>query len=508
MSAPARLSAEARRRLADEITRRSLGAFHAAAFRIHHGNEALAPGPHIDAMVHVLERLARGDLKRLIITLPPRHGKSELVSCAFPAWILGHDPTAKVTIVSYGLELAGPLVDKARTVVKDPSYMRLFPASVIKRGKDRSDHFEVSGGGGVRAASKGGAMTGLGTHFMIVDDFHKAGESLSAVERANAIETFRTTFFNRFENLTDSRIVIVQQRIHEDDLPGWALRTGNWHHLNLPAYAEQDEDIPLPRGAIWHRRKGDVLAPALASAEYLEEMKLMMGPRHFGAQFQQNPIVSDGGLVDLNWFGQYEGRLPRNFFHKIVQSWDPAITERMTSDYSVGMTWGFRDGKWYLLDVIRVQYAFTKLTERMLAWHRQWRADALLIEGASIGHALYDQAREARLPGIIRCPTPRGSKLDRFAGITMQLQTGDFLLPASADWLPALRSELLAFPDGRNDDQVDALTQFCEFAFQTQSWVNERFDERGRRIRPNRPPRTSRYYNGNVPSEGSWEPNS
>jgi predicted phage terminase large subunit-like protein len=504
MTDPFALSPAGKRALYREVVRRSLGAFHIEAFRMLHGGEPLVPGQHIDAMVHVLEQLALGDIKRLVINLPPRHGKSELISGSFAAWVLGNDPKAKVTIVSYGDALSIPLVDKARSIVRNARYRQFFPETVIKRGKDRSDHFEVTGGGGVRAASKNGAMTGLGTHFMIVDDFHKAGESLSPVERERAIQTFQATFFNRFDNLADGRLVIVQQRIHEDDLPGWALRTGEWPHLNLPAIAEQDEDIPLSRGAVWHRRKGDVLAPVLAPREYLEEQRMMMGPRNFGAQFQQNPIVADGGLIDLNWFDQYDERPPRSFFHKVVQSWDPAITERITADYSVGMTWGFRDGRWYLLDLIRIQAAFTKLTERVVAWHKQWRADALVIEGASIGIALYDQIKAAKLPGVLRCPTPQGSKLDRLAGHTVQLQTGDFLLPASADWLPALRHELLAFPDGRNDDQVDALTQFLEFAFGNRAWVEQQFDSSGRRIRGHRPQRQSRFYGGDIPSSQSW----
>jgi hypothetical protein len=370
-----------RAQLYDELLRRSLRDFHGEAFSMLHGGAPLAPGPHIDAMVHRLEQLARGDIKRLVITLPPRHGKSELVSGSFPAWILGNDPATKLTIVSYGMELSVPLADKARGIVKHDRYQRLFPGTRLKRGKDRSEYFETTKGGSVRAASKTGAMTGLGTHFLIVDDFHKANESLSVVEREKAIDTFRTTFLNRFDNLADSRIVIVQQRIHEDDLAGWAISTGQWVHLNLPAYAEQDELIELPRGKTWQRRKGDVLAPALAPREFLEEMRISMGARPFGAQFQQNPIVADGGLVDRNWFGQYDERPERNFFHKVVQSWDPAITDRATSDYSVGMTWGYRDGTWYLLDLIRVQYTFTRLTERVIAWHKQWKADALIIEG-------------------------------------------------------------------------------------------------------------------------------
>ena len=506
MSSLGRLSPTARRHLAAEMTRRSLGLFHERAFQILH-SEPITPGRHLDAMVHVLQQLASGEIKRALITLPPRHGKSELVSGSFPAWILGNDPKAKVTVVSYGQDLSEPLVDNARKILKHPSYARLFPGSTITAGKDRRDYSQIAGGGSIRAVSRAGVMTGLGTHFLIADDFHKAGESLSPVEREKAIETFKSTFINRFDNLNDSRIVIVMQRIHEDDLAGWALRTGGWHHLNLPAIAEQDEVIALPQGKTWHRRKDEVLAPALISREYIEGQKREMGPRYFGAQYQQNPIVADGGQIDMTWFGQYDERPPRIFFHKIVQSIDCAATDHARSDYSVGHTWGFRDGSWYLLDVFRVQANFTDLTDRVIAWHRQWRTDALIIEAASIGQALYDQVKRAKLPGIIRAPTPRLSKPDRLAACTVQLKSGCFWLPSSAEWLPALRHELIAFPDGRNDDHVDALTQFIDFAFHEERWVNTEYDERGRRTRTVRPERRrSRYYDGDAPSIGLRKP--
>lgn len=502
MTSIAGLSPLARRKLSREVNRRSLGHFHAEAFRMLHGRPIM-PGQHIDAMVHVLEQLASGKIRRLIITLPPRHGKSELVSAAFPAWILSNDPSAKITIASYGIDLSVDLLNKARTIVKNERYRKQFPEVVIRKGQDRADHFVVAGGGGVRATSKAGAMTGLGTHFLIVDDFHKANESLSPVERDNAIQTFRSTFLNRFDNLNDSRVVIVMQRLHEDDLVGWALRSGGWYHLNLPAYAVQDDNIPLPRSRTWHRRKGEVLAPSLISAEELERKRAEMGERQFGAQFQQDPTVAEGALIDWNWFGQYAERPPRSFFHKIVQSLDPAATDRAQSDYSAGLTWGFRDGEWYLLDLFRLQIAFNELTDRMLAWHRRWKADALIIEGASIGIALFEQARRAGLPGIIRAPVPRLSKQDRLAKASVQLQSGNFLLPAAAPWLEDFRRELLAFPDGRNDDQVDALSQFVEFAFRSDNWVNTEY-ENGRRLRVPRRQKQPRYYDGDIPSRESW----
>ncbi|OYZ86408.1 MAG: hypothetical protein B7Y00_06465 [Sphingomonadales bacterium 17-56-6] len=324
------------------------------------------------------------------------------------------------------------------------------------------------------------------------------------VERESAILTFKSTFFSRFDNLADGRIIIVQQRLHEDDLVGWALRHGDWHHLNLPAVAEEDQSIALPRGKIWHRKKGDLLAPNRVPLSYLEEQKLIMGNRLYNAQYQQNPAVAEGSLIDMQWFGQYDETPKRSFFHKIVQSWDPAATDHITSDYSVGMTWGFRDGQWYLLDLIRIKAGFNDVLERTIAWHRRWKADSLIIEGASIGYALYEQVKKAKLPGIIRCPTPRFSKQDRLAGRTAQLATGDYLLPASAPWLPAFRHELLAFPDGRNDDQVDAMVQFLEFVFSSSQWVERQYDSTGRPIRPLRPERRPRYYDGEAPSRGSW----
>ena len=391
--------------------------------------------------------------------------------------------------------------------MKDPEYHRLFPATRIERGKDTSEFFATTKGGSVRAVSKDGAVTGLGTHFLIVDDFHKADDSNSPGELESAVEAFKSSFVNRFDNLADSRMVIVQQRLHESDLVGWAVRTGQWHQLLLPAYAEQNEVIPLSRGRVWNRTKGDVLAPKLMPASAIEEARANMGPRYFNAQFQGNPVSADGATIDLNWFGQYDEDHPRRFFHKMVQSWDPAISDRLTADYSVGQTWGFRDGRWYLLDLIRIQVTFNKLCDQICAWHNRWKADVLLIEGGSYGEAIWDVCKKKRrLPGKILAPTPGNvSKEDRLAAQTVLLETGDFLLPASAPWLPALRHELLAFPQGRNDDQVDAMVQFLQFVNGNTRWIQTEYDAKGRPIRrPRPPPRSPRYYDGDAPSSGSW----
>ncbi|MXO72987.1 hypothetical protein GRI99_15260 [Altererythrobacter buctensis] len=150
----------------------------------------------------------------------------------------------------------------------------------------------------------------------------------------------------------------------------------------------------------------------------LEERRLALGNRSYSAQYQNNPIVADGGCFRSAHFGQYSEAQPRDQFHRIVLSMDMASTDRSTSDYSVCMTWGYLPPNWYLLDVYRAKPAFPELVERTISLHRRWKADALTIEAASSGHALYQQVKRARLPGMVVSPTPRGSKLDRADAIT------------------------------------------------------------------------------------------
>ena len=494
-----------RRALQNELMRRSLGDFHRAAFGMLHSGEHPVMGLHTEAMIHALTRLARGEIKRLIITLPPRHGKSELVSGSYASWLLGHDPSAKVTVASYGMELSEPLVQLSRKIIRHPRYQRLFPGTTVVGRRDRSGYFATTAEGSVRAASRNGAMTGLGTHYLIVDDWMKTAEILSAVEREKAIETFRSTFLTRFDNLVDGRIVIVQQRLHEEDLVGWALEHGDWHHLNLPGIAVQDQEIQLPRGRAWHRKRGDLLCPALASQEVYDFWRNTMTSGDYEAQIQQDPGSAGGGHVDWGWFGSYQESPPRNFFEKVVQSIDAAASDASSKgSWSVGMTWGYRDPYWYLLDLFRVKDNLDELLDRVLSWHRRWEADALVIEYASNGIPLYQFVKAARLPGILRAPQPTLSKTVRLDAAAVHLRTGKFLLPASAEWLPALRRELLGFPNASSDDQVDALSQFIGFVFESRGWVETKYNADGRRLTVKRCERKPRYYGGDVPSAGSW----
>ncbi|ATE66199.1 phage terminase large subunit [Rhizorhabdus dicambivorans] len=473
------------RAIADELNRRSLLYYHKnLGFPVLHGGQPPVMAPYIEAICYVLQELAEGRIKRLIITVPPRHGKSEITAASFGSWMFGQDPSLKIMLASYGIELSGPQVANAKAIIASDRFRRIFPRTRIKRGMNRADVFGTTAGGEFRAVSQGGAATGFGADILIVDDLSKADEALTFAGREKAITFYRNSLPSRFDNPADGRVIVIQQRLHEEDLVGFLLDVGGFYHLNLPAMAEFDEVIPLSGGREWYRRKGDLLDPIRFPQSYLDHQRLLMGNRFYAAQYQQDPIASDGSLIKWAWFGQYSRVKNRSYYLKIVQSWDPAITERIHSDYSVGQTWGYRDGKWYLLDLIRAKLEYPRLRERVLEWHRQWRADALLIEGVSIGLSLAQDMRREMLPGKIVSETPRGSKQDRLASRSAQLETGDYLLPEAAPWLADFRRELLAFPDGRHDDQVDAMVQFLEFVYDRPSWVRATYGPDGRRTDP------------------------
>lgn len=387
---PTRIGSAPRRSVIDEAARRSLPDFYAAAYKMVYPNKPVPTNKYIFAMLHQIEELVTGDLRRLVNNIPPRHGKTEFGTIMLAAWILGRDPSAKIFVVSYGLELSEGITRKIRQLMEHPDYKRIFPGTRLKVGHNRGDHFVTTQGGECMACSQDSGITGFGAHYMLIDDFQKADDALSPLERENAILTFKNTLMSRFDDLAQSRILINQQRLHFDDLSGHAIRLG-WRQLKMAAVAEEDEEYPMPGGGVWRRKKGHVLDPIRMPQHVLDEQKLAMGFRAYSAQFQQNPDVSDSCLIDWNWCGEYDEEPPRNKLLLAVQSIDPALTERLDADYSVGMTWGWDGEDWYMLELFREQIGFNLLLDRLVSWHGRWKADVMIIEGGSIGTALFDQ---------------------------------------------------------------------------------------------------------------------
>src|ERR1700687_5876274 len=229
--------------------------------------ETIAPGEvyqhnwHIEAMALQLQRCIDGGVTRLIMTVPPRSLKSICASVAFPAWILAHDPSARIICISYSADLAARHARDCRRIMESEWYRRLFPATRISREKNSEMEFVTTAQGYRYSTAIGGTLTGRGANYSIVDDSLKADEAMSDVYRPGVNESYSRTIYSRLDDKSKDRIIIVQQRLHVDDLVGHVLQRGTWAHLNLPAIAEKDEEIPIGRGRFHMRKIGDVLHP-------------------------------------------------------------------------------------------------------------------------------------------------------------------------------------------------------------------------------------------------------
>jgi len=264
---------------------------------------------HVDAIAHALEDVASGVTGRLIVTLPPRSLKSISASVAFPAWLLGCNPRLNIVAVSYAEALAEKLALDCMKIIEAPWYRDIFPMVRIARGRGARSDFATTLGGGRYSTSVGGSLTGRGGDIILIDDPHKPEDAASEVKRKSVLDWYRSTLLSRLNDPVYGPIVLIQQRVHEEDLAGFLLDQGGWQHLDLPAIAEQEATIDLgSRGAV-QRREGDLLHPERLPMSLLQLRRTELGSYVFAAQYQQRPAPLDGGIVKWSWFKTYE-RLP------------------------------------------------------------------------------------------------------------------------------------------------------------------------------------------------------
>jgi predicted phage terminase large subunit-like protein len=447
---------------------------------LHPGQPPLKEAWYLQAICHELMRVWRGEEKRSVILVPPRHLKSITVSVAYSAWLLGHDASMKIMVATYGEDLSRQHASHARTIMESDWYKRLFPQTRLSKRNNRTIEFHTTAGGCRRAVSVDGAITGLGADVIIIDDCMKAEDARSQVKRDNLRNWFNNTLLTRLNNKADAKIISIQQRLHEDDLPAYLIEKG-YNVLCLPAIAEKDEQIPIGEGESHLRKVSDLLNPERENEEVLQQLRREMGPVTFNAQYQQDPVVPEGNLIRIEWFGTYDAPPERHEFLKVVQSWDTAMSSAPTSDWSVGTTWGFHreEFKWYLLDVHRERLDYPDLKRAIVRLERKWKADRVLIEDAGSGKSLWQEFRAGgELVPVMR--KPKGDKEERFNGCLAEVEAGQFLLPVEAPWLEAFKSELKAFPQGKHDDQVDSFSQFVRWQLRRWKYLLEERNEKGR----------------------------
>lgn len=424
---------------------------------------------HLEAIAHHLNNCMNGKTRRLIVTLPPRSLKSLFCSVAFPAFVLGYQPSKKIVCVSYSAELAGENARLCRDVMELEWYRRIFPKTRLDRRRTADFDFKTTARGGRLATSPGGSLTGRGGSLIIIDDPIKADEVASDVRRHNVIQWFKETLITRLDDKRTDVIIVVMQRLHVDDLAGVLLESGDWTHLNLSAIAQADELIPIGDGAVHMRRKGELLHPEREGLVELKELEKTLGPRMFAAQYLQAPVAPDGTILRWSWF-QFVDELPERLpTDEIVQSWDTANKAGLTNDYSACTTWLVRDKTYFLLDVFRARLEFPELKRRVIEHARIWRADRLVIEDAASGQSLLQELTE-RPAGATWWAEPIRFDKDKVLRAETQavaIENRQVFLPRNAPWLDDLRQEIRNFPRGPHDDQVDSISQFL-------AWVRTR----------------------------------
>jgi predicted phage terminase large subunit-like protein len=442
----------------DAILRSDFNAFIQKAFATISPGDAFAGNWHIEAMAHELNKLMHNENRHLIITIPPRHLKSICTSVALPAYMLGRDPTKRIICVSYSQELAVKHANDCRIVMNSEWYRRAFPRTRIDPAKNTETEFMTTERGFRLSTSVGGTLTGRGGDLVIIDDPIKPADAMSDTTRQRLFDWYGTTLLSRLDDKENGAIILVMQRLHVGDLAGHLLEGGGWRHLNLPAIAEIEQSVEIAPGRFHTRKVGDLLHPARESRLTLDAMKVAMGSATFSAQYQQSPIPPGGHMIDWNWFRWFEPD-SELAVDDVVISWDTAMKATELADYSVGTVWGRKGDLYYLVDLIRVRLDYPALRRKIIEVYQQWRWQnpTILIEDAGSGISLHQDLYEQNIPAM--AIKPEGDKVMRMSAQTAKIESGAVHLPKGAPWLDDLRSEVLAFPNGFHDDQVDSISQ-------------------------------------------------
>jgi predicted phage terminase large subunit-like protein len=443
------------------VCRQDLSSFAERSFRELNPGTSYVPNFHQHAITAALERMRTGSLRRLIINVPPRLMKSTIVSCALPAFLLGHDPTERVIVTTYSDQLSEKLSSDTQRLMTAPFYRTLFPATHLSR--QTKGYLETDRGGSSLATSVGGSITGLGGDWIVMDDPHNASDAYSAPMRDAVKRYFNSSLLSRLNNPSKGRIILVMQRLHEDDLTGHLMEQGGWELLKLEATATEDAQIDIGQGKFHRIVVGDLLDPVRLPQSVLDERKRAMGSRDFSAQYQQQPVPAEGNIVKRAWIQRYQ-KLPPLTDGEVVQSWDTAVKTDPQHDYSVCTTWLRVEQLHYLAGVWRGKVDYPGLRAKVCELQKMFEAERVLIEDAGSGAALIQELRNSPAPAIGR--RSKDTKESRLSVASALIERGQVLLPNDAPWLADFESELLGFPGVKHDDQVDSFSQYA-------AWVRE-----------------------------------
>lgn len=446
---PARLLAE-----------RSLAAFAGQAWHVVEPATNYVHGWHIDAICEHLEAVTRGEIRNLVINIPPRHMKSLLVSVFWPTWEWATHPERRWLFSSYAASLSIRDSLKSRRIIESPWYRRHW-GHVVELTTDQNvkARYDNTATGYRIATSVGGAATGEGGDRVVCDDPHSAQDADSDAVRASTLSWWDEVMSTRRNDPKAGSRVIVMQRLHADDLTGHVLAQGGYEHLCLPAEYEPNVTIDTSLGRPDSRtRDGELLWPERFGHDELADLKLRLGSYASAGQLQQRPSPAEGGAVNRGWWRTYA--VPPARCDRVIQSWDMAFKDLDTSDYVVGQVWGRVGAECYLLDQVRGRMDFPTTQRAVRALKAKWPATgALLVEDKANGTAIIASLRKD-VPGLIAV-NPEGGKQSRISAVAPFIEAGNVYLPEpeAAPWVGDYIEEHAQFPNGAHDDQVDATSQ-------------------------------------------------
>lgn len=452
-----------------EYCSRSLANFVRRAWPILDPGMPLVWGPHMDAVCLHLEAVTKGQINRLLINIPPGTSKSSLVSVYWPAWEWGPKgiPTNRVIGASHEQSLAVRDSTKMRRLVTDPWYQKLWPTNLMKDNNQKLSFENESTG--FRQACAVRSMTGRRGDRVIWDDPHSAEDAHSPAALIEAERIFKETLPTRLVSPEHSAIVIVMQRLNENDVSGIILSDDyGYEHLCLPMEYERNRHCKTSIGwEDWRKEEGELLFPDRFPAHVVERDKKLMGSHAVAGQFQQRPSPLGGGILKGEWFGRYTV-LPKLKYRAVFV--DTAQKAKQHNDYQVAECWGLgEDGYLYLIDVLRDRFQAYELETRIPDFWSKHRAETngrlrfMAVEDKSSGTELIQKIQKCIKPKIPVRPIPRGpnlNKLTRVMDVQGYIESGYIKIPADAPWVHDFVTECESFTADdthAHDDQIDPM---------------------------------------------------
>lgn len=451
--------------------------FYARVFEYLNPNIEPKFGWHTGLLCEYAQAVYLGQVRELLVNMPPREAKSLIFSIAFPAWLLGKNPSERILCGSYVQTLTLDLSVKCRRVLESEWYASVFPDTIIAPDQNEKGKYQTTAHGHRTGASVGSGITGQGGHYKILDDPHDPMRANSDKERKEALDWYGSTWASRSDDPKAVREILVMQRLHTDDMTAkWIAEKPNLTKVIIPRVAVERQVITYPiSGRVVTRVPGELLNPERVGESELAAQRKSYGTYAFESQQQQEPVPIGGGRIKKDWFKSRYTRLPDKF-EQIVQSYDTASKAAQINNPSVCLTFGLASAKWYLVDVWKGRVTSPQLREMVRINSDTWQPTTILIEDKSSGSGLIQDLHADKACKIKPLAIqPHGEKLIRMDNETPKLEAGLVVLPVvdlDLPWLSEFERDLFSFPDCVEWDCIDALSQFLAWGYKPKKSFN------------------------------------